>query len=171
MIGGADIVVAEVTRREDARFVFAILRQRWPEAVYHDGESTTARPIADLPPPVPVEGHLELFVYDRLLTFESWMNDGATDENADAMVHIIFEPGQLTFVVGASPSALAAIVDEIRTRLVERHDLQDRAEAADLGVAVDVGADAAAFAGLEDIALDAAKSGAVHTLPRHAAAA
>lgn len=98
-----DVVLPD--RQGDADAVVAALAKLWPNAVVHDLVSE----------PLPVSSWRlrtrrehkflpgdEVFVYRDRESFDSWEREGATPENAAALVHIVLGPNSMTVVAARS---------------------------------------------------------------------
>jgi hypothetical protein len=92
----------------------------WPDGVYHDAESTTARSLRESPSPSAEPTLREFLVYSDMDAFRSWATEGATTENADQVLHVFVEPSSLTFVVHTKSSPVATTVSQIMTDLALR---------------------------------------------------
>lgn len=118
MIGGSDIVISRPgsVGPETLDLVVRSVRERWAEAVVQDGESGQ---VFECFAAIPF-GHVrELFVYRDLVACRSWGSRGAVPDNANSMVHMIMDEGELTLVVDdpAEPT-MASIIAEAK-QLVE----------------------------------------------------
>ena len=97
MIGGADQIIA---RRPDAAarraLVFALLA-RWPDAVVEDARSEARATRLDRADPVALPD--EMLIYETGAWRDAWEREGATEEDADRMLHILLGPSEITLVV------------------------------------------------------------------------
>jgi hypothetical protein len=107
MIGGADIVVAGVGATGEGPFIVSLLGESWRDLVVQDASADHAVAPSD----ASVAQMREFFVYRSRADFESWMQDGASDENGDTMIHVILGRQSTTMVTaraGSQTHGLAA---------------------------------------------------------------
>lgn len=118
MIGGADLVIDGPTWPEDADFVVRSLRSLWPDAVLQGVNERAARSIRSIR--FPVGTPAEVLIYRDPDSFVSWDTHGATEDNQDALVHLIVSPKSVTVVVDRHDSPLADAIREV-LRAVQRN--------------------------------------------------
>jgi len=104
MIGGHDMVLDGAGPSDEGVVIVSELRRVWPELVVQDAEAGEA--VAPAGPSIErmIERMTEFFVYRSRADFESWMARGATEANADTMVHVILGEASTTLVTDRSPS-------------------------------------------------------------------
>lgn len=90
MIGGCDIPFPPGYEG----VIFRTVRELWPEG-YLEG--------SDGPIPLNIEGAPkgEVFFYRDMAAYQSWTDHGARDDNADLMVHLLWDLEGVTVVVGS----------------------------------------------------------------------
>ncbi len=118
MIGGRDIVLEWSSDSATRRVLVQMLRSAWPEAYVEDARSSGAAvPIAGLDPEtLPAE----MFVYKNAVSRDTWDADGATDANADTMIHALVAMNTMTLVVDRAAGAeSASIAESIRVALLD----------------------------------------------------
>lgn len=120
MIGGTDIVVTvpggvdPEWERSMLLGVFAL----WPESVLEDTETDGAVPLHQI---VPGELPSEFFIYKSPQWLASWDADGATEENANTMIHFLLNGESVTWVIAESPDDEVRMISEhVRLGLLSR---------------------------------------------------
>jgi len=100
VIGGRDLVLAGASVHGELAFVVERLRTVWPDLVVQDAE----RAVAVSPDAPEVAAMREIFAYESRNAFETWRDAGATQQNADSMIHVILGHDSATFVTAEPPS-------------------------------------------------------------------
>lgn len=79
--------------------IFRAVRELWPEGFLEGNEG---------PIPLNIEGapEGEVFFYRDMQAYRSWTDYGARDDNADQMVHLLWDPMSVTVVVGSEDHPL-----------------------------------------------------------------
>jgi hypothetical protein len=118
MIGGTDLVISrrpeEVARRA---LVFALLA-KWPEAVIEDARSEARATKLEYADPASLPE--EILVYESEAWRETWAREGATERNADRMIHIILGENEISLVVDERAGCeTAGIAEHVRAMLLE----------------------------------------------------
>lgn len=109
MIGGQDIVIAHPAR--DRLAVLDLVLNTWPDAVMERSLS------------LPGDAALsEYLVYKDLDSLIAWTDNGATEEHADAMLHVLFGSKGTTCVVGGPETK--EITARVRTELERQWGLK-----------------------------------------------
>ena len=111
MIGGADIILTGRTKPQDADLLVRGIRSEWPNALIQGVDEPRATSILDFH--FPVVGAVELIVYRDISSYLSWDAHGATEDNQDAMIHMIVTADSVTLVVDHEGSALAGLAREL----------------------------------------------------------
>jgi len=118
MIGGTDQVIAR--RPEEAArraLVFALLA-KWPEAVIEDARSEASATKLEHADPALLPD--EMLVYESEAWRETWTREGATERNADRMIHILLGENEITLVVDERAGCeTAGIAEHVRLMLLE----------------------------------------------------
>ena len=109
MIGGMDVTLAGPTSPAEMLLALKYLHGRWPKAIAED-QYDHRLTWSYIPP---LSAGLELFVFRDPAAAESWRESGATEENSDSLVHLIFEPDCLTLVVDSGASETRRLADEL----------------------------------------------------------
>ncbi|HBQ18559.1 MAG: hypothetical protein RLO52_07940 [Sandaracinaceae bacterium] len=117
MIGGHDVVMEGPTEPGELRLILRGLRSVWPDGVVEDVETGEQRPLAD--PAGWQLGSTEVLVYRDRPSLESWEARGQTEDNAEAMVHVIFLPKSITWIVD-DEGQLVEMVEELRVQISSR---------------------------------------------------
>ena len=88
-IGGWDISIEIPPHVSAAEVILRLMRRRWPGSYFQDADRDDFYPIGS--EHVAIRGGLsrEFFVFVDLASLESWHRDGATAENANAMLHFL----------------------------------------------------------------------------------
>lgn len=129
MIGGCDQVLWVVETAPAADVIVRAVKRFWPQFVFQDADDDQPiTPESDLWLPSPTGR--EFFLYQNAAVAQSWLDQGATPENQNSMIHVILGNRRkadlglrsITLVSGAWTGLLAAILGAIRT------DFEDFAE-------------------------------------------
>lgn len=112
MIGGSDIVCELRVDDQDADFVVRFFAAAWPESVVRVPDLGREGPVGDFLNR-PTTGAPEWFFYRDEGSRELWREHGLTDEAADAVVFVTFEPDAVCFVVDADASVSGKLVHEL----------------------------------------------------------
>ena len=116
MIGGTDTIVARAADEAGRRRILEVVSEFWPAAIIDDARSQQVPvPVCDASASaLPVE----ILVYETEDWRRSWESLGATDDNADRLLHIVLGATSVTCVVDErSGSQTAAIAERIRLAL------------------------------------------------------
>jgi hypothetical protein len=101
VIGGHDMVLDGAGPADEGVFLVSELRRVWPELVVQNAEAEEA-----VSPDAPsIERMTEFFVYRSRGDFDSWTAHGATEANADTMIHVILGEVSTTLVTHRAGSA------------------------------------------------------------------
>ena len=120
MIGGSDIVVEGAGAPDEAMFIIAELKRSWPMLRVQDVAADTCTLSDD----AAVATMTEFFIYKSQADFESWAGSGASNVNADRMIHVVFGSQSTTLVTdgpGSNTHNLASVIaSAIRLHRIER---------------------------------------------------
>src|SRR5277367_2518854 len=94
IIGGSDIVIEGAGSPDEAFFIVSQLINAWPALCVQDASADNCV----LPGDATIVSMTEFFVYASRVDFESWTANGASDANADRMIHVILGPNSTTLV-------------------------------------------------------------------------
>jgi hypothetical protein len=124
MIGGTDVILDVKPGVSAADVILRCVRRHWPACVYQDAddESQPFEPLGGIWPPT-LKGS-EFFIYRDEQAARSWDEFGATEENANLMLHVLLptgedddDPHSVTIVCGEPVGDVKAILVDIETEL------------------------------------------------------
>src|SRR5580698_9896865 len=121
MIGGADIVVEGVGALGEGPFIISWLHETWGDLVVQDAAADDA--VAPSDPSVATMR--EFFVYRSRPDFESWMREGAADDNADTMIHVILGDRSTTVVTARAGSQTYRLATALRDIVLLRRVMRE----------------------------------------------
>ncbi len=111
MIGGIDVVVACVPHIAK-RTLVGVLLEHWLAAVLEDARSDGLPARLDLVDPASLPD--EILIYKDAAAKDAWDREGASDVNADTMIHVLSAEDAVTLVVderqGSETAKIAADV-------------------------------------------------------------
>jgi len=125
MIGGTDLIFSVRRADFDIRSVLEAILDLWPHAVFEEADGEGTQPLAEVcgRKVFPSE---EFFISRDAAAAKSWDEQGATPENANDLVHILWgQPSgpagqpQLTVVVGSLTDEMIRLRDAIHARTNE----------------------------------------------------
>jgi hypothetical protein len=111
MIGGDDLVLEGIPRGSELDFAVRWLRREWRQAVV-DVPGRGALPISS-EALFPLTHAAEAFIYRDRGSFESWRQEGLTEQNSDALIWIAVNDDCLVFVIDDRDSPLGRMVREL----------------------------------------------------------
>ncbi len=110
MIGGCDKGLGVEYSERLREFVRKFMFRAWPHCSYEVDEHGA-----------------EVFFFRDDASYASWKHEGATDENHDTMVHVIYSPTELWCVVSHVPgSETARLVDELFAQITQSPSVHGR---------------------------------------------
>lgn len=109
MISGNDHVIKTPGRWRILDVVIHCCLRQWPETIVVD-ESATDNLVSFV-------RTREFFFYRDGASKRSWEDDGRTDENASAMIHLLISEHQTTLVWEVAGSAAQKIVCDVTTMI------------------------------------------------------
>ncbi len=119
MIGGLDIVLRGRGADGEGAFILSRLQGVWHGLVVQEASAEKAvRPLDDS-----VAAMREFFVYRSRADFESWMKEGATDDNADKMIHVLLGDTSTTMVTAGPPSETSKLGWALHDAIIARRVL------------------------------------------------
>jgi hypothetical protein len=93
---------------DDVEYLRRCLRALWPHAVVQRADADCWRDFDSTARPGD-----EFFVFRDAAAASTWNADGATTENADLMLHVLFDEAAATFVVDDDRGELAAALRDV----------------------------------------------------------
>jgi len=121
MIGGADILVEGVGALGEGPFIISWLHETWGDLVVQDAAADDAVGPSD----PSVATMREFFVYRSRPDFESWMREGAADDNADTMIHVILGDRSTTVVTARAGSQTYRLATALRDIVLLRRVMRE----------------------------------------------
>jgi hypothetical protein len=134
MIGGTDVILDVKPGVSAADVILRRVRRHWPACVYQDAddESEPFEPLGEIWPPT-LKGN-EFFLYRDEEAARSWDEFGATEENANLILHVLLPTGQadddphsVTIVCGEPVGEVKTLLAEVEEELAGRTAANKRA--------------------------------------------
>ena len=117
MIGGIEIVIRSLAGSHSLELAANAVRQEWPDAIFADAES--GEPCADACE-ISVHEVRELFVYQNAAAELLWREKGAVPEARNTMIHLLYDPGQVTVVIDDEDDQMHAALQAIQSALADQ---------------------------------------------------
>ncbi len=114
MIGGIDIRIPNRAGQESVEVAVRAIRQKWPAAVFENGNTAERY---DYFWQIPFGDVEELFVYRDANSAELWDKHGAIPAAMNSMIHVLYDDGLITAVIDDRTEEMEAIVQSIRSAL------------------------------------------------------
>lgn len=112
--------------------IIVFLNDHWRNGWIHGGGAETGWPLFKMGQNI--ARNQEFFVYESEAAAASWKSDGRTDDNANRMVHVLWDADEVTFVCeddalwAEAESYLEAkrldrhLTEQLRVKIQEAHD-------------------------------------------------
>lgn len=117
-VGGVDLAVKGTPTTADLTELLCIIIGRWPEARLSVDLIELLRVVVEQvsdSEKIPAE----FFVYRNVASERAWEEHGATEMEADGLLHILIDETGVDFVVGRPEGEGAAIVSDYRTYMAK----------------------------------------------------